>query len=94
MGLFLDQIRDKRKLPEDLPNSYRKFEARIKKGIAFLTFDFGIDGVSVEISKYTDAFESIIDLDPKKNYTRFTGLLVTLTKAINQSLMIGVSVLY
>lgn len=49
MGLFLDQIRDKRKLPEDLPNSYRKFEARIKKGIAFLTFDFGIDGVSVEI---------------------------------------------
>lgn len=66
MGLFLDQIRDNRKFPEDLPNSFKKFEARIKKGIAFLTFDSGIDGVSVEISKYTDAFESIIDLDPKK----------------------------
>lgn len=69
MGIFLDQIRDKRKFPEDLPVSFKKFKNRLKKGVAFLTFDFGIDGVSVEVSKYTDAIESIIGLDPKnKSY--------------------------
>jgi len=66
MGLFLDQIRDHRKLPEDLPSSFEKYVTRLKRGVAFLAFDFGIDGVSVEVSKYTDAFESIIDLDPQK----------------------------
>ncbi len=31
----------------------------IESGIAFLTFDFGIDGVSVEIAKYAKCFEGL-----------------------------------
>ncbi len=36
------------------------FLEEIKKGIAFITYDFGIDGVSIEISKYAKSLHNII----------------------------------
>ncbi len=61
MGLLLDRLRDNR------PNrwrhhtpSFNKFKKNLQKGIAFLTFDNGIDGVSIEISKYAIAFERLL----------------------------------
>jgi glycosyltransferase involved in cell wall biosynthesis len=50
-------------LPERFPPppvpSRSEFDHQIKNGIAFLTFDYGIDGVSIEISKYARTLESI-----------------------------------
>ncbi len=39
--------------------SSKESENPIKSGIAFLTFDFGIDGVSIEIAKYAECFENL-----------------------------------
>lgn len=40
-------------------NSKDEFEQLIKKGIAFITFDYGIDGVSIEVAKYAKTLESL-----------------------------------
>jgi glycosyltransferase involved in cell wall biosynthesis len=40
---------------EDVP-----FKDSLNSGIAFLTFDYGIDGVSIEIAKYATCFEKIL----------------------------------
>ncbi len=39
--------------------SKEEFNAKIAKGVSFITFDFGIDGVSIEIAKYAECFEKI-----------------------------------
>ena len=43
------------------PSSYNEddFDKLIKKGIAFITYDYGIDGVSIEVAKYAKTLESI-----------------------------------
>ena len=53
----LDQI-------ESIPDSAvkldnKKFSSLISKGTAFVTYDFGIDGVSIEIFKYAECLEHI-----------------------------------
>lgn len=70
MGLFLDQIRDNQDRPGDLPKTFKQFKTQLRQGIAFLTFDFGIDGVSVEVSKYSEAIKKLFDLDPTKDSHR------------------------
>lgn len=37
--------------------SWHEYNRRMAKGVAFITFDYGIDGVSIEISKYAQALE-------------------------------------
>lgn len=37
-----------------------EFDAELRKGIAFITYDYGIDGVSIEISKYASCFERML----------------------------------
>lgn len=41
------------------PCSNNTFFDNAKKGIAFITFDYGIDGVSIEIEKYANCFERL-----------------------------------
>jgi glycosyltransferase involved in cell wall biosynthesis len=53
-------IEVKERFPNPTAPSRIEFDRRIKDGIAFLTFDYGIDGVSIEISKYARALESIL----------------------------------
>ncbi len=60
MGLLLDRIRDNRKPLENLPQSFKKFKDNLQSGIAFVTFDFGIDGVTIEIEKYSEIFTRIV----------------------------------
>lgn len=60
MGLFLDRVKDTRLDPQ-LPESFLEFKKNVAKGIAFITFDYGIDGVSIEISKYCRAFECLFE---------------------------------
>ncbi len=42
-----------------------EFLNKMSKGFAFWTFDFGIDGVSVEISKYAQCLEEILSNEKK-----------------------------
>ncbi len=60
MNLFLDKIRDTRKPFSNIPNNFDDFLKSLSKGIAFITFDFGVDGVTIEIEKYTKIFQNLI----------------------------------
>ncbi|RLD66188.1 MAG: hypothetical protein DRI95_07235, partial [Bacteroidetes bacterium] len=43
--------------PESVTNS---FPEEIKNGIAFITYDYGIDGVSIEMSKYAMSLQNFV----------------------------------
>lgn len=59
LGLYIDQLRDQLPSFEHLPNNFNGFLSRLEHGVAFISFDFGIDGVSMEVCKYAKAFEQI-----------------------------------
>ncbi len=68
LGLLLDRLREDRPNPPyctsaDLP----AFERGIATGVGFLTFNVGIDGVSMEIAKYVEALRLFLD-NPKIHY--------------------------
>ena len=44
---------------EPLPATWEQYLRIVSQGTAFLTFDFGIDGVSIEISKYARMLETL-----------------------------------
>ncbi|MCK4983811.1 MAG: hypothetical protein KAS17_12855, partial [Victivallaceae bacterium] len=55
---FLDSIE---LAPESVPVSGgREFSSLLSAGAAFVTYDFGIDGVSIEIFKYAECLEHIL----------------------------------
>ncbi len=58
---YLDGITDKS--PQIQKLSKDEFDNYLKKGIAFITYDYGIDGVSIEITKYAQALENIFGTD-------------------------------
>ena len=45
--------------PKIIHSSENSFLGNVKKGIAFITFDYGIDGVSIEIEKYANCLERL-----------------------------------
>ena len=49
----------KNRVPLSSPLSKTAFLKQMARGTAFITFDYGIDGVSIEISKYAQALEDI-----------------------------------
>ncbi len=55
---FLQSIKSKNLPIEESTETV--FYADLRQGIAFLTYDYGIDGVSIEISKYASCFERIL----------------------------------
>ncbi len=63
LGLYIDRIRENRNTPStkvfDI-NDFRKFKKHISHGIAFITFEIAVDGVSMEIGKYAKSFRNII----------------------------------
>ncbi len=68
LGLLLDRLREDRprsarRAPADLP----AFEQDVAAGVGFLAFDFGIDGVSMEIAKYAEALRQFLG-NPKIHY--------------------------
>ncbi len=58
MGLFLDRIKDDNP-PPDFPSTFDKFKGHVKQGVAFVTFNFGDDGVSIDLAKYAASFEEL-----------------------------------
>jgi len=62
LGLFLDRVKEKR-YTEKVPfkGSFDLFKNKLGKGgVAFITFHYTVDGVTVEIQKYAQAFKSIL----------------------------------
>jgi glycosyltransferase involved in cell wall biosynthesis len=59
LGLFIDQIKEKRKIPQRrFSGTFEDFRSYMCKGdFAFLTYQFSIDGVSIELEKYTKVFQ-------------------------------------
>ncbi len=43
------------------PVSWNAFLERSAKGTAFLTYDYGVDGVSIEIAKYAKSLEGLYE---------------------------------
>lgn len=60
IGLLLDRLKEDQK-PFELPSTYDRFRKGVAKGIGFVAFDFGIDGVSIEVSKYAKAFTKLLE---------------------------------
>ncbi len=52
IGLFFDKINENRKLSDHPIYTGKNVFHHIQKGIAFITFNYGIDGVTIEIAKY------------------------------------------
>jgi glycosyltransferase involved in cell wall biosynthesis len=66
IGLLLDRLKDNReevKFP-----SLSRFKQALLSSPAFVTYDFGIDGVSVEIAKYCRALEKMAGDSRQKIY--------------------------
>ncbi|MBN4051235.1 phosphodiester glycosidase family protein [bacterium AH-315-M05] len=62
LGLFIDRVRDERKIPpEPGRGSFETFKSKlVKGGIAFISFHYAVDGVTVEVQKYSKAFRNIL----------------------------------
>ena len=61
LGLYIDRLRDQLPTFEHVPDDFNIYLSQLKQGVAFVSFDFGIDGVSMEVSKYAKAFEHLGD---------------------------------
>lgn len=76
LGLFLDKIKENRISGSTDPffsvsDGYRQFE---NKGIAFITFHYSIDGVSVEVQKYAELIKRDI---PSSDIHYISGIFKT-----------------
>ena len=61
LGLYLDRLREGRGLPGPrAPASFDEFADGLARGVAFITFEFAVDGVTVEAEKYAQAFRKLI----------------------------------
>ena len=58
LGLYLDKIRENRKVPQKrFLGTYDDFKNHMcKNNFAFLTYQYSIDGVSIEVEKYAKIF--------------------------------------
>jgi exopolysaccharide biosynthesis protein/glycosyltransferase involved in cell wall biosynthesis len=61
LGIFIDKFRETRPLPSvNFHGSYSKWcEELSNSGMAFVTFMYSIDGVTIEIEKYTNVFQKL-----------------------------------
>jgi len=59
LGLFIDRVRENRKIPAKVfDGDYEQFSEHLSNGnMAFLSFYYSIDGVTIEADKYAQSFE-------------------------------------
>jgi len=68
LGIFIDRLRDKKTTtPIISKGTFESFKKQISHGVAFITFYYAIDGVTMECAKYAKIFRSILD-KPKIHY--------------------------
>jgi hypothetical protein len=70
LGLFIDRFKENKAIPVvEFHRDYKEFKKSFRtKGIAFLTFYFSIDGVSIEVEKYAKTFRKNIHDDIDVHY--------------------------
>ncbi len=59
LGLFLDRLKDKKSQAGFSGDYYAFKEKIVKGGIGFLSFAYSIDGITIEVSKYTAAMRQL-----------------------------------
>ncbi len=61
MNLALDRLKDNpTKELHPFSTTFKQFTKRIAKGVAFISFDYGVDGVTIETVKYANALEKLL----------------------------------
>ncbi len=62
LGIFIDRFRETKLLPTVKFNgTYKEFKKRITEGgLAFITFLYSVDGVTIEVEKYAKIFRKIL----------------------------------
>ena len=61
LGRFLDRLREEPYVPtRAAPEKPDEFRREVAEGVGFLTFTFGVDGVSIEIAKYAEALRRLL----------------------------------
>ncbi len=60
LGLFLDRLKERPSGAGFQSDFYSFKETLVKGGIGFLTFDFAIDGTTIEVAKYASAFRQLL----------------------------------
>ena len=61
LGLMLDRLRDGRDTPGFVfTGDFKSFTRQAARGLGFVTFQFAVDGVTVEVAKYAEAMRSIL----------------------------------
>ena len=61
LGLLLDRLREDRAVPSArAPADRRAFNARLARGVAFVTYSYTVDGVTMEVLKYASALARIL----------------------------------
>ncbi len=63
LGLFIDRFREEKDLKtEYFSGSYDEYKTLLQNsGIAFLTFYYSVDGVTIEVSKYAKIFRNLFN---------------------------------
>ena len=62
LGIFIDRFRETKPLPSVKFNeTFKEFKKRVTEGgIAFITFLYSVDGVTIEVEKYAKIFRKIL----------------------------------
>ncbi|MHC5064066.1 MAG: hypothetical protein ACYTG5_08835, partial [Planctomycetota bacterium] len=60
LGLLIDRMRENRRSQSAVEGEFAEFKLRLARGIAFVTFDYGVDGVTMEIAKYAHALAALL----------------------------------
>ena len=61
LGLLLDRLREDRAVPSArAPTDRRAFAERLARGVAFVTYSYTVDGVTMEVLKYASALTHIL----------------------------------
>ncbi len=60
LGIFIDEFKENKPIPSaEFDGSYNEYKEHIKQGgLAFVTFYFSVDGVTLEVEKYAEIFRN------------------------------------
>ena len=76
LGLLIDRLRENRLAPPPVEDTFSEFKKRLGRGTAFITFDYGVDGVTMEVAKYARSLTSLL---PNARIHYIAGAFANLT---------------
>ena len=61
LELMVDRLRDERDVPS-APAAFDDFRRKFARGVAFVTYDYAVDGMTMEIAKYAEAMRNVLPI--------------------------------